>query len=99
MAKATKNKNKKKKVSLTFEATPGSEIIVAGTFNDWAVLDTKKAKKMKEESEGTFTLNMFLPTGEHEYKFYNDGQWINDPAAEKHKQNAFGTFNSVITVG
>lgn len=96
MAKATKVK--KKKVNLTFEGTPGSEVIVAGSFNEWAVLDVKKAKKMKEDSEGQFSVKMFLPIGEHEYKFYNDGKWFNDPTAEKHKQNAFGTFNSVITV-
>lgn len=95
---AKEKKIKKKKISLNFEATPGAEVIVAGTFNDWAVLDAKKAKKMKEEEAGKFSLNMFLTEGEYEYKFYSEGKWINDPAAETHKQNAFGTFNSVLTV-
>lgn len=95
---AKEKKIKKKKVTLSFEGTPGTDVIVAGSFNDWAVLDVKKAKKMKEEEEGKFSVNMFLPVGEYEYKFFNEGKWFNDPAAETHKQNAFGTFNSIITV-
>lgn len=96
MAKASKTK--KKKITLTFEGTPGAEIVVAGSFNGWTVQDPKKAKKMKEEGEGRYTINMFLPVGEYEYKFYQDGEWFNDPVATEHKPNSFGTFNSVIKV-
>ena len=97
MAKA---KTKKKRVTFRFEGTPGSEVIVTGSFNDWTVADKKKAKIMKEakEENGVYTLNMFLPEGEYEYKFYADGSWHNDPKAETHKQNVFGTFNSIIEV-
>ena len=96
MAKVSKIK--KKKITLTYEGTPGAEIVVAGSFNEWSVEDPKKAKKMKEEGAGHYAINMFLPVGEYEYKFYQDGKWFNDPVAADHKPNCFGTFNSVIKI-
>lgn len=90
---------KKKKVTLSFEGEPGSEVKVAGSFNDWSINDKKKAKVMKEKDAGHFSINLFLPVGEHEYKFYSNGEWIVDPKADKKAPNRFGTYNAVIEVG
>lgn len=98
MAKATV---KKKKVVLNFEGEKGSEVLVAGSFNDWDLQPKKKgnkAKVLKEKDGGQFTINMFLPEGEYEYKFFVNGEWKEDSNAEVRKQNVFGTFNSILTV-
>lgn len=92
---------KKKKVTLNLDAEPGKTIYVAGDFNDWIVDDpkSKKVRLLKEgKSEGSYTINMFLSTGEHEYKFYSENEWFVDPKAEVNKQNPYGTFNSIIEV-
>ena len=96
MAKAAATK--KKKITLSFEGEPGSEVKVAGSFNDWSLSDKKKVKVMKEADAGHFSINLFLPIGEHEYKFYQNGEWILDPKAEKKTLNRFGTFNAIIEV-
>ncbi|CAM2064588.1 Glycogen-binding domain-containing protein [Sulfidibacter corallicola] len=90
---------KKKKVTLSFDGEPGVEVKVAGSFNEWSLDDKKKSKVMKEDKAGHYSINLFLPLGEHEYKFYSNGEWILDPKVEVKKLNRFGTFNGVITVG
>ena len=90
---------KKKKVTLSFEAEPGLKVFVAGSFNQWSV-DQKTAKQLKEDKQkqGFYSIAMFLPPGEHEYKFFSEGSWYSDPKAEVRKLNSFGTFNSVLSV-
>ncbi len=99
MAKAAKVK--RKKITLKFETAPGSEVFVSGSFNQWSLNDPKKTKQLKEDKKkaGNYSINLLLPKGEHEYKFFCDGRWYTDPKAETHKQNVFGSFNSVVSVG
>lgn len=98
MAKATKPK--KKRVNLSFVSEPGHEVLIAGTFNDWEIEDKKKAKVMKEDAEnaGNYNITMFLPAGEHEFKYVVDGEWVRDPNVETVKANPFGSYNMVLTV-
>ena len=99
-AAATNGKSKKKKVTFQFNTDPGQEVLVAGTFNDWDIEDKKKVKTLKEKSPrtGSYTLNMFLPSGEYEYKFFSNGRWYSDPNADVRKLNSFGSFNSIIEI-
>ena len=97
MAKASV---KRKKVTIRFEGEPGRTVMVTGSFNDWVVDPAdRSSKQMKEKDEGHYSINMFLPVGEHEYKFFSDGDWFVDQQSEDQKLNQFGTLNSVITVG
>ena len=95
--------SKKKKITLSFQWEPGQDVFVAGSFNDWAI-DTqdksqaKKVKKLKENNEGAYSINMFLPQGDHEYKFFTGDQWHSDPSSQQRTPNTFGTYNSVIEV-
>ncbi len=97
MAKTTV---KKKRISLSFEAETGKDIFVAGDFNEWTVGQDKKSKKLKEDKkhQGHYKIQMYLPVGEHQYKFFCDGEWRVDPAAETFAWNRFGTRNSVVAV-
>jgi len=102
---ASKKPAKKKKVTLTFQWEPGKDVIVAGSFNDWAIDpadkgQAKKVKKLKEDNkiQGTYSINMFLTPGDHEYKFFTGEQWHADPQAENKTPNIFGTYNSVLEI-
>lgn len=92
---------KRKKISLSFDTEPGKSVFVAGDFNDWVISTderNKKVRKLKEANDGHYTINMFLPVGKHEYKFFCEDQWMLDPLAEEKEVNPFGTYNSVIEV-
>lgn len=95
-AKTAKPKvtRKRKRITLEFQTEPGHDVYVAGSFNDWK----PEQKKMKEETEGHYTITMMLPAGEYEYKIINNGRWIPDPNAAKWSPNPFGSFNSILKV-
>ncbi|CAG5867250.1 unnamed protein product [Menidia menidia] len=51
----------------------GKEVFLSGSFNNWA----NKIPLIR--SQNTFVAIVDLPEGEHQYKFYVDGQWTHDP--------------------
>jgi 1,4-alpha-glucan branching enzyme len=76
-------------------AEPGSEVYVAGSFNDWAPAQ----KRMQErKGDGVYTATLMLPKGEYEYKFIINGVWCIDPECPAWVQNRLGTLNSVRLV-
>lgn len=50
----------------------GKQVYISGTFSDWKILPMVR-------SHGDFVTIIDLPEGEHEYKFYVDGEWKHDP--------------------
>ena len=84
-----------KRVLFEFNAAPGSEVYVAGTFNDW----NPAANPLKANSnKGHFKAALSLPKGTYEYKFIVNGQWLIDPRNDKSVPNAAGSFNNVLRV-
>lgn len=69
----------------------GKEVFLSGSFNNWA----NKIPLIR--SQNTFVAIVDLPEGEHQYKFYVDGQWTHDPA-EPVITSQLGTVNNVIQV-
>ncbi|KAL2099990.1 hypothetical protein ACEWY4_004384 [Coilia grayii] len=69
----------------------GKEVFVSGSFNNW----TNKIPLTR--SQNNFVAIVDLPEGEHQYKFYVDGQWIHDPA-EPVVTNQMGSVNNIIQV-
>lgn len=69
----------------------GKDIFISGSFNNWA------NKIPLNKSHNNFVAILDLPEGEHQYKFYVDGQWTHDPA-EPTVTNHLGTVNNVIHV-
>ncbi|GFS15406.1 5'-AMP-activated protein kinase subunit beta-2 [Elysia marginata] len=51
----------------------GKEVYVAGSFNNW------KTKIPLAKSHGDFYTILDLPEGDHQYKFFVDGQWLSSP--------------------
>lgn len=49
----------------------GKQVYISGTFSEWKAIPMVK-------SHGDFVTIIDLPEGEHEYKFYVDGEWKHD---------------------
>lgn len=69
----------------------GKDVYLSGSFNNWAT------KIPLSRSQSNFVAVLDLPEGEHQYKYYVDGQWTLD-----HKEpmtvGKTGTINNVIRV-
>jgi 1,4-alpha-glucan branching enzyme len=85
----------RRRVQFTVEAEPGSDVFVAGTFNDW----DPKARKLQETDEaGVFMTRILLPRGDYEYKFVVNDEWRMDSSCESWVPNEHGSLNSQIHV-
>ncbi|EDL19835.1 protein kinase, AMP-activated, beta 1 non-catalytic subunit, isoform CRA_a [Mus musculus] len=51
----------------------GKEVYLSGSFNNWSKLPLTR-------SQNNFVAILDLPEGEHQYKFFVDGQWTHDPS-------------------
>ena len=84
-----------RKVSLQTTAEPGSEVFVAGSFNNW---DPRQHRMIDNPGSGHCRITLLLPPGRHEYKFIVNGEWRTDPNCAESAPNDQGSLNSVITV-
>jgi 1,4-alpha-glucan branching enzyme len=84
----------KKRVEFKIEAPAGSEISVAGTFNNWKPGVTL----LRETKAGQFRRTLYLPRGRYEYKFVIDGAWTVDPLCDRWTSNEIGTLNSILEI-
>lgn len=50
----------------------GKQVFISGTFTGWKVLPMVR-------SHGDFVTILDIPEGDHEYKFFVDGEWRHDP--------------------
>ncbi|XP_070180227.1 5'-AMP-activated protein kinase subunit beta-2-like isoform X2 [Littorina saxatilis] len=69
----------------------GKDVAIAGSFNGW------KSKIPLAKSHADFFTIVDLPEGEHEYKFYVDGQWVTNPG-EPSAPNGVGSQNNKVMV-
>ncbi|CAH1406931.1 unnamed protein product [Nezara viridula] len=68
----------------------GKQVLISGTFSNWKTIPMVK-------SHGDFVTIIDLPEGDHQYKFYVDGEWKHDPAS-KVVENGMGSKNNLIAV-
>lgn len=54
--------------------TGANQVRLSGTFNAW-----NSAELIMKKTPGGWELPYVLPSGNHEYKFIVDGEWITDP--------------------
>ena len=87
-------KSNKKQVSFKLEAPEAEEVFLAGTFNDW----DPAAKPMKKGARGIWRTRISLEPGVHQYRFFVDGEWMDDPACEERCENDYGSCNCVVEV-
>ena len=91
--------------TFTFAPTePIQSVSVRGSFNDWG------EDALTKQADGTWSVTLDVPPGEHQYKYFVDGQWPSDmetglnggpmdPDAESYADDGFGGQNAVRLVG
>lgn len=86
---------KTKKVRFECSAEPGSQVHVAGTFNNWDAT----ANPMKDNLDsGHFKATLSLAEGTYEYKFIVNGLWVSDTKCPDCIPDGCGAMNSVLKV-
>jgi 1,4-alpha-glucan branching enzyme len=71
-----------------------AQVFVAGLFNDWSLTKTP----LEKGQDGIWRVTLKLKPGKYEYKFYADGQWLEDPKNPDKVPDPYGGSNSVLTV-
>ncbi len=70
------------------------EVCIAGSFNAWEARETP----LTRDSLGDWSIELSLPPGEHRYRLLVDGEWRDDPSAQRMEANPFGSYDAVIVV-
>jgi 1,4-alpha-glucan branching enzyme len=91
-AKAAKGR---KKVRFELAAEPGSQVFLAGTFNNW---HPSACPMSACPASGRYLAELMVPAGKHEYKFVVNGVWMPDPACPESVPDGCGAVNSVRQV-
>jgi hypothetical protein len=82
----------KKRIKFSFVPPQGvKEVRLCGDFTSWE----QGAIRMRGTKSGEWSTSVSVEEGEHQYKFWADGNWYTDPSAESQYYNNFGTQNSV----
>ncbi|MFA5410355.1 MAG: isoamylase early set domain-containing protein [Candidatus Omnitrophota bacterium] len=83
-----------KPVLFKLDAPQAKRVSLAGNFNNWNI----KSHPAKKDAKGSWSLKLNLKPGRYEYKFFIDGNWVNDPRCGGCVGNAFGTQNCIVEV-
>ena len=95
LMKSTRStKTKTKRVLFRLFAPEAKKISLAGDFNGWDV----NSLLMEKDKKGNSKISANLDPGRHEYRFYADGIWQDDPKAEERLVNPFGSQNCVRVI-
>jgi 1,4-alpha-glucan branching enzyme len=81
-------------VTFSVRADGAREVVVTGDFTGWAKDRVKLTKNGNGEWHGTLQ----LAPGEYQYRLLVDGEWRDDPKAQRRIANPFGTQNCVLSV-
>ena len=84
-----------RQITFQIQAKPGSNVFLAGDFNNW---DYSKKKLLDKDGNGFYQGKIMLKPGTYEYKFFINDTWCVDPENHKFRPNEVGTLNSVIIV-
>lgn len=73
-------------------SAPDAEaVFLAGTFNDWST----DATPLEKDIDGKWHVDLEIPAGRHEFKFFIDGQWHCESNCVP---NDYGTMNQIVDV-
>jgi len=89
----TTTKPKRRRVCFEIEADEGSEVFVAGSFNDWD--PTRNQLKFRD---GVYRTHLLLEPNQYQYKFVVNGVWCVDPNCGDWVSNQYGSLNSIRNV-
>lgn len=86
--------NSSKPMVFKLNAPQAKRVSLAGSFNNWNTKSDVASKDLK----GNWMVKLSLKPGRYEYKFFVDGNWVNDPSCRGCVSNSFGTKNCVMEV-
>ena len=83
------------KVKFSFEVENAETVEILGLNSDW-----QNSIVMSKKKDGSFSADVTLPKdSKHEFKYLvNETEWLNEPEADGHQPNEFGSSNSVIVL-
>jgi 1,4-alpha-glucan branching enzyme len=76
------------------DAGAARAVVATGDFNGWS----GEGVRLKRRRDGCWTATVSLDSGEHQYRLLVDGEWRNNPGAERRVPNGFGSENDVVVV-
>jgi pullulanase len=87
-----------------FEGENVTSVSLRGSMNDWG------ETAMTRQADGTWSITIDLPAGEHTYKYFINGQWPKnmeadhdgeplDPDADRYVDDTYGGQNAVRVLG
>lgn len=85
-------------VEMSVSAPGASQVLLAGSFNEWAATPEAAIPLFDTDGDGTWTTTITVEEGTYQYKFIVDGAWIPDPANQNTVDDGFGGVNSVLVV-
>lgn len=81
------------RIGFRFFRPGATKVVIAGTFNGWSQRDLE----MRPAGDGWWLLEADIPPGEHQFRYFADGAWYTDFAANGIEYTKFGC-NSVLVV-
>lgn len=98
MARTPKRQKKKgptrRRIEFVLDSPQAQQVILVGDFNHW----DPKVHPMKKDKDGAWRKVVMIPPGRYEYRFWVDGEWVNDPFNTQRCLNCFGSENNIIDV-
>lgn len=92
--KKNNSKQKTKLIRFSLLAVDAKKVSLVGEFNNW----NPDSDPMQRNDNGIWTKIKKLSPGDIQYKFWLDGEWMQDPENLRACPNCFGTQNSVVNV-
>jgi 1,4-alpha-glucan branching enzyme len=84
----------RRRVEFRLDRPIAKTVSVAGDFNNWNV----ETHRMLRDKHGVWKKVVMVLPGRHEYRFFADGKWCNDPSSSAKCSNCFGSQNDFIVV-
>ncbi|MBI5145481.1 MAG: glycoside hydrolase family 13 [Candidatus Omnitrophica bacterium] len=83
-----------KPTEFRIHAPKARRVTLAGSFNNW----NTRSLSARRDPQGNWIAKASLKPGKYEYKFFVDGNWVNDPNSHWAVTNNFGTQNNVVEI-
>ena len=94
MAAIFKKTSVGRKTEFCLSAPQARRVSIAGDFNQWDI----SSHSLKQNKKGAWSISLSLNRGPHEYRFFVDGEWQDDPNCSSFVENPFGTSNCLRIV-
>jgi hypothetical protein len=91
---AAKPRDKARRVTLSVPHLDAAHVVATGDFTSWS----REGVRLERRSDGGWSAAVTVAPGEHQYRLLVDGEWRNNPGAQRRVPNGFGSENDVFVV-